>query len=393
MFIRIDQLIASPRRLLSAIVLFVVLDLAVLLINVWIAAQVAEDAVAINLAGRQRMLSQEITKALLLAVHVPSADARRDAEQELRTAYRLFERTLRAFHDGGDTAGGTGPSVHLRPIDPGAGLDAVERVATLMAPLDARLPEFLAGKPLADSELGEATHYMVQHNRDILAEMNRLTSALEQASVQRTRTLRSIQIGAFVLALGNFTVIVVGLVRRYRNLTQESQRWRRLAEFDPMTGLASRTAYREARDSTHDAAVRWQRSATLLLIDLDGFKPINDTFGHAVGDLLLAAVSERLRQVARNTDLVGRLGGDEFALICLDISAENDIGPLCERLLAEIAALTTEDGRRYGVTGSIGAAVIPGPYPSADAWEAAADAAMYAAKRRGGNAWRLASAV
>ena len=67
MFIRIDQLIASPRRLLSAIVLFVVLDLAVLLINVWIAAQVAEDAVAINLAGRQRMLSQEITKALLLA--------------------------------------------------------------------------------------------------------------------------------------------------------------------------------------------------------------------------------------------------------------------------------------------------------------------------------------
>lgn len=391
MFIRLDQLIASPRRLVAAIVLFVLLDLAVLLINVWIAAQVAEDAVAINLAGRQRMLSQESTKALLLAVHAPSDEARRDAEHELRNAYQLFDRTLDAFSHGGETVGGDGSAVHLQPIDSAAGRDAVERTIALTAPLDARLTGFLAGQPLADSALASATDYLVLRNRDILAEMNRLTSALEHTSVQRTRTLRTIQIGAFALALANFIIIVVGLFHRYRHLTQESQRWRRLAESDPMTGLASRAAYREARDGTFDAAVRWRRAATLLLIDLDGFKPINDTFGHAVGDALLAAVSERLRQVARNTDLVARLGGDEFALICLDIDAQTDIGPLCERLLAGIAALTTEDGRRYGVTGSIGAAVIPGPFAAADAWEAAADAAMYAAKRRGGNAWSLAS--
>lgn len=107
--IPVSALIGSPRRLVTAIVLFVALDLSVLLINLWIAEQVARDAVAINLAGRQRMLSQQTTKALLLATLPNHGQNTESAQKEFEDAFGLFSKTLTAFADGGETSGGDGP--------------------------------------------------------------------------------------------------------------------------------------------------------------------------------------------------------------------------------------------------------------------------------------------
>ena len=112
----LDRLTASPRRLFVAVALFVVLDLSILVINLWIAHQVALDAVAINLAGRQRMLSQRLTKAALLASTDPGSPAAQAARGEMMEAATLFDSTLAAFIHGGPAQGGDGTSVTLRPV-------------------------------------------------------------------------------------------------------------------------------------------------------------------------------------------------------------------------------------------------------------------------------------
>ena len=100
--IPVSALIGSPRRLVTAIVRFVALDLSVLVINLWLAEQMAQDAVAINLAGRQRMLSQQTTKALLLASQASSPAEFEAASGEFEAAFGLFDQTLTAFAEGGE---------------------------------------------------------------------------------------------------------------------------------------------------------------------------------------------------------------------------------------------------------------------------------------------------
>jgi len=124
--IAFEKITASPRRLLAAVLLFIALDLSILLINLWIAHQVALDAVAINLAGRQRMLSQRITKATLIAAEQPRTPLGEQAREELDTAYLLFTRTLHAFDRGGETLGGDGQVVTLRPVSAPKGRQAIK---------------------------------------------------------------------------------------------------------------------------------------------------------------------------------------------------------------------------------------------------------------------------
>ena len=174
----VSYLISSPRRLFAAIVLFVVLDLSVLLINLWIAAQVAEDAVAINLAGRQRMLSQQTTKTLLLAAHAPDTQGLAAATAELGTAFSLFERTLHAFDQGGETRGGDGKPVLLRAVRTDNGRKAVATTLRLVEPLSAMLKDLKAEGRLDEESGRRAMAYMVANNREILAQMNRLTTDL-----------------------------------------------------------------------------------------------------------------------------------------------------------------------------------------------------------------------
>lgn len=277
-------LLASPRRLALAIALFVVLDLSVLLINLWIADQVSRDAVAINLAGRQRMLSQQITKSLLLANHATDEGTRTAARAEFTQSLVLFTITLRAFDQGGGTMSGEGKAALLRRVHTAAGRAPLEAALRIIAPLTLRLGASAASSP---EDFHWAMDYMVAHNREILADMNQLTSALERHSVSRIETMRLVQSGAFVLAMLNFLVIVLGLVKQYHHVEKDGHHWREMAQRDLLTGLYNRVALREALTSTLERAAREGKTLAVLFLDLDGFKAINDQYGHASGDELL----------------------------------------------------------------------------------------------------------
>jgi diguanylate cyclase (GGDEF)-like protein len=385
--IPISTLIGSTRRLVTAIVLFVLLDLTVLVINLWIAEQVAQDAVAINLAGRQRMLSQQSTKALLQST-LPGHDARdTTAEQEFEEAFGLFSKTLTAFSDGGEARGGDNTLVHLRPVR-GEGAQVVSRARELIAPIVQMRAD--PRHPLDAAERTRAADYMVANNLEILTLMNRLTSALEHDSVRRTRDLRLVQSSAFVLALINFLVIVLGMIRRHRNVELDGQRWREMARHDPLTGIANRKAFTELAGAILLRARGDKLCGAVLMLDLDGFKPINDRFGHPAGDQILTSLAERLEATARATDVVARLGGDDFAILCPLLHGTDDIAQFCERIVATVADIPRDDlaACRLGV--SIGIAVYPEDGYELQRLTALADRAMYAAKRAGGNRWYVA---
>jgi diguanylate cyclase (GGDEF)-like protein len=151
-----------------------------------------------------------------------------------------------------------------------------------------------------------------------------------------------------------------------------------LASTDPLTGCPNRRAYLE-RLMLAIAAASSGRLFAVCLIDLDGFKAVNDRDGHAAGDAALVAVTAALTGVVREQDTVARLGGDEFAVL-VEVSAAVDADELAERLRTAVAAA----GRRCGVTGSVGVALVE-PDDDVNLLLHRADAAMYRAKTSGGN--------
>lgn len=383
-------LLGSPLKLGIAIALFVLLDLSVLVINLWIANQVSRDAVSINLAGRQRMLSQQITKSLLLVNQAPDEASRQIAREEFAKAYELFATTLRAFDQGGVTKGGDGALVQLRRVEPRAGRGPLDAAMLKVAPLAQRLEPLLLSSSATADDFRWAMDYMIANNREILSLMNDLTFVLEQHSVSRIREMRIIQTGAFVLAMINFLIIVLGLVKQYHFVRQDRRHWREIAQRDALTGLFNRNALREVLDHLLTVAERKEDTFSLLLLDLDNFKPINDRFGHAAGDELLKKLAATLQSLARDSDTVTRLGGDEFALVCPRLSSVDQIRHFCDRIVLGISGLECVHGDNCDVHASIGVAIYPTHGTNTDELLAAADRAMYQSKRAGGNRWSLA---
>ena len=168
-----------------------------------------------------------------------------------------------------------------------------------------------------------------------------------------------------------------------REIAEENRRLCGLASTDGLTGLFNARYFRESLGVEMERVRRTDRPLTLVMIDLDGFKPVNDTFGHQKGDELLRDVSEIIRANIRAVDVAARYGGDEFALI-LPASGISAGYKLAERVRRHIA----EDRRtsRFGVTASVGLATMH-PLDSEDrtALVEKADRAMYEAKARGGN--------
>lgn len=160
------------------------------------------------------------------------------------------------------------------------------------------------------------------------------------------------------------------------------QELRRQARHDPLTGLSNRTRLDE---HLQQAILRAERNHTLgyvLLLDLNRFKPINDTYGHAAGDTVLKTVAQRLLTCVRDTDTVARLGGDEFVILALDTPAEDSIQALVQRLRSTIEQPIDWEGQALQVSASIGTAQLLRDGNTSAALLAHADAAMYTNKQR-----------
>jgi diguanylate cyclase (GGDEF)-like protein len=183
----------------------------------------------------------------------------------------------------------------------------------------------------------------------------------------------------------------VALLTDISQLKQQQHQLERLAHFDALTGLPNRIllvrrledAMAAARESGHRIAIGY--------LDLDGFKEVNDSLGHAAGDRLLQVLAARMAAALRPQDLLARLGGDEFVLLLREIPSSGENLPILDQLLATLEEPVEWNGVPMRVTASIGVTIFPqGPQGlGPDELLRNADEAMYAAKRLGRNRYAL----
>jgi len=202
--------------LVLSIAIFVMLDLGVLILNYYLSLQFQKDAININLAGRQRMLSQKISKSLAVSQQAYLEKDRLAMENAYLEAYNassLFHKTLTAFAVGGDTIGADKRNVYLQAINENLQRKYVSKAVEIWRPFESKLedPKILHGAAIAG-----LNDYMIKNNLILLKLMNSITVGLEQESSARAKTLRNIQTIAMVLVIANFIFILVHFIRQLR---------------------------------------------------------------------------------------------------------------------------------------------------------------------------------
>ena len=213
------------REVIISILLFILLDLGVLILNYVISFQIQGDAAAVNLSGRQRMLSQRITKTLYQIQAAQSAGANPDAAvKELQSAYQLFDTTLTAFAKGGTVTGGDGKPVALTAVKDASVRPPVDDALRLWGELREKVDAVLAGASGPDrAAVSAAIASANQHNLTLLKLMNTLTTELEYVAQRKGTTLRTIQTVAIVLVLLNFAIIMVHVIGKLRRSDEAVQ--------------------------------------------------------------------------------------------------------------------------------------------------------------------------
>ncbi len=214
-----------------------------------------------------------------------------------------------------------------------------------------------------------ATELALRAQNDMVEALRRSEQELERRVAERTHELETAN----------------------AQLLDKEHELRRLAMQDPLTGLSNRMFLNDRIERAIARARRTGDSIALMLIDLDNFKPINDTHGHAVGDELLVSIAGRLNEIVRETDTVSRLGGDEFVILFEDIREPGSIEFILGKLMAAVAEpMDIGDGRSVAVSASIGVAYAPAHGDQATQLLARADMEMYKAKSGGRNRYSIA---
>ncbi|TCG03559.1 bifunctional diguanylate cyclase/phosphodiesterase [Paraburkholderia steynii] len=167
----------------------------------------------------------------------------------------------------------------------------------------------------------------------------------------------------------------------------------RMATFDTLTDLPNRRTLTERLEHAILSAGEHDRQFAVLFMDLDGFKTINDSLGHSIGDEVLKAFARRLQHCVRGTDTVARLGGDEFVVLLDGISAADDAGRMAANVLERMRNGVWDDGQLLQLTPSIGIALYPRDGRTVEVLLKHADAAMYEAKRGGRSTYRFFEAA
>jgi len=166
-------------------------------------------------------------------------------------------------------------------------------------------------------------------------------------------------------------------------IKRAEERLRHLAHHDSLTGLPNRLLFVNSLQQAIERAKRHREKVALIFIDLDRFKLINDSLGHAAGDELLKEVGLRLKHSVRGEDLVSRLGGDEFTVVIEGLAQVDDVAALAQKIIAALAVPLSIAGRELVVAASLGIALFPEDADNVDELSRAADAAMYRAKEHG----------
>lgn len=164
---------------------------------------------------------------------------------------------------------------------------------------------------------------------------------------------------------------------------------KRQATYDVLTGVPNRALFLDILSQALARSERHQHPLALFYLDLDGFKPVNDEHGHAMGDALLKAFCKRCKKILRMGDFFARIGGDEFVVLVEDASNQENLNKLAQKLCDESSRVFDLHGSSISIGVSIGIAYSPDGSADIDVFQSKADAAMYEAKKAGKNTWRI----
>jgi diguanylate cyclase (GGDEF)-like protein len=204
--------------------------------------------------------------------------------------------------------------------------------------------------------------------------------AISDATIDRSALISMVIAGSILLvALGFFVVLFDRVGDRERAAAKIAH----LAYHDALTGLSNRSVLDHHLNRSIDSASSFGQPLAVICVDLDGFKSVNDTFGHAAGDELLVKVSERLRSIVRGNDLVARVGGDEFIIVQQGGEQPDDASQMTERIIHCISEPYVIFRKTVVIGASVGVAIFPKDAVTADDLSKKADAALYQAKSAG----------
>ena len=215
----------------------------------------------------------------------------------------------------------------------------------------------------------------------------------EVFGARRDGTSFPMVISTSAIVVEGFEPITCCLVRDMSEQKQLETQLSHQALHDALTGLPNRAMLIDRLDQALTRARRHHRMCGLLYVDLDRFKSVNDTLGHAAGDLLLVEAAARIQAAVRETDTVARLGGDEFVVLCEDLDGVHHGTHVADRIIADLRASFRLGEDNAKVSASIGIALSADGTETADALLAKADTAMYRAKDNGRNRYELFDAA
>jgi diguanylate cyclase (GGDEF)-like protein len=178
---------------------------------------------------------------------------------------------------------------------------------------------------------------------------------------------------------------VLAMVREVTERRRSEAEALRAARTDTVTGLANRAAFADELEHALARSLRSGRALAVLFCDLDRFKAVNDQFGHAAGDVVLAEAAARVRGVLRDVDLAARIGGDELAILVEDVDFDDGLETLGLRLVDAVSQPYSHETGVHRIGLSVGVAIFPDDASSAEELIGVADTAMYRAKARGGS--------
>ena len=222
--------------------------------------------------------------------------------------------------------------------------------------------------------------------------------ALNEAGHWRGEIWNRRKNGEFYVELLDITVVKdaagevthhVAIFSDITDMRDSQERLELMAHYDPLTHLPNRSLLSDRLNQAVAMAQRDDQLMAVCFLDLDGFKPINDDYGHEIGDQMLIAVARRLEATLRAIDTVARLGGDEFVLLINKIADMQELETILERLMAAIASPIAVDSVQLRVTASIGLTICPLDDADPESLLRHADQAMYIAKRSGRNQYKL----
>jgi diguanylate cyclase (GGDEF)-like protein/PAS domain S-box-containing protein len=255
--------------------------------------------------------------------------------------------------------------------------------------------EEACGHPIAEVfQLIDSVTRQVARNPVELVIEHKKPMSLEANSVLVRRDGYEIAIEDSVAPIFNRGGAVTGAVVTFRDVSQAramAQKMARLAYHDYLTDLPNRMLLNDRLSQAISYAARHATQLAILFLDLDNFKPINDSFGHAIGDKLLESVAQRLVAQVRHSDTVSRQGGDEFVILLLEEGHAENVAVTAEKILRSLGQAHHIEGHELHITTSIGISLFPSDTSDAEALVKNADMAMYRAKEKGRNNYEFFS--